>query len=885
MANLFYKQKFESRKRSRHKIGWRFLIKTFFMLAILLVFSGLAAFAYFAKDLPDPEKINQRQIVESTKILDRTGKILLYDIHGEEKRTIVTLDQISKYLKDATIAAEDANFYNHFGIDFKAITRAVWGVITGNKEAGGGSTITQQFIKISILTSERTYTRKIKEWILALELERKYSKDEILGFYLNQIPYGSNAYGIEAAAQTYFGKTAKDLTLAESALLAALPQAPTRLSPYGSHPEELKTRQEYILDRMALFNYISTEDAEAAKKEQLKFVDEPHGIKAPHFVMYVKEYLENKYGEDFVNKAGLKVYTTLDWDLQQAAEQIISDGAKNNWKKYQAYNAALAAIDPRTGQILTMVGSRDYFDLEHDGNVNVTIRDRQPGSSFKPFAYVTAFKKGYTPDTILFDLKTEFNQNCPPSADQEKDQYGLDCYHPGDYDDKLRGPITARQALAQSLNIPSVQMLYLAGVLETIKTAKEMGITTLNEPQRYGLSLVLGGGEVKLLDEVAAYGVFAAEGIKKEKTPILKIEDASGKVIEEFENESKRVLEPQEARLISDILSDEASRAPVFGLNSALYFQERPVAAKTGTTQGYRDAWTVGYTPSLAVGIWVGNNDNSPMAKAGAGIAAAGPLWHAFIKKAYELKSNADCQIKSSETKPESPFNELDASQEPNNEFCLPKEPEQFTKPDPVVTDKAMLNGSFITTKIIKIDKASGQIATEQTPPELIEERELKDVHSILYYVQKDDPQKEPPVRPQDDPQFTNWETAVSRWLIQQNNNSWNQPLPSQSDPLHTEANLPHVKIISPVANQIILQSDLFLRIEASAPLGLKQIDYFLNDDFLGTFFVAPYEGKVTLPAALPNGPATLKVKAYDSALNRQEDKITLIINRETSAP
>lgn len=856
--NAFYHQATKPRRKKR----WRFLIKTLLFIFILAAFSGLTVFVYFAKDLPNPQKISERQVVESTKIYDRTGKVLLYDIHGEEKRTVVGFDQISPYIKEATIVTEDADFYHHPGLDLKAVARAAFYNILGRKISQGGSTITQQFIKKSFLTDERTLSRKIKEAVMAIELERKYSKDEILGLYLNQIPYGSNTYGVEAAAQTFFGKAAKDLNLAQSALLAALPQAPSRLSPYGSHPEELKARQEYIIDRLTRYNYISAQEAEAAKKEPLKFQPQDRGIQAPHFVMYVKEYLENKYGADYLDKAGLKVYTTLDWELEQTAEQIISEGAKSNWQKYHAYNAALAAIDPKTGQILAMVGSRDYFDLEHDGNVNVATRDRQPGSSFKPFAYVTAFQKGYTPDTVLFDLKTEFNPNCPALANQEKDQYGLDCYNPGNYDDKFRGPLTARQALAQSLNIPSVQMLYLAGVEDTIKTAKKMGITTLNDPKRYGLSLVLGGGEVKMLDEVAAYGVFATEGIKYEKTPILKIEDASGKIIEDFKSEPKKVLGIQETRLISDILSDNESRSSVFGPASALYFPDRPMAAKTGTTQGYRDAWTIGYTPSIAVGVWVGNNDNSSMARAGAGIAAAGPLWHNFIKKAYELKSH--CQ----------------SAPPTENQFCLPKEPEQFNKPELINTDKAMLNGSFVSTRTIKIDKISGQLATEQTPPELIEEKELKEVHSILYYIQKDNPLGEAPAKPSDDPQFANWEAAVAGWLAQQNNPSWNQPAPSQIDPLHRTANLPSVKIITPSDNQIISSPNVFLRLEASAPLGLKQIDYFLNNDFGGTLFVPPYETTITLPLDLQNGTTTIKVRAYDWALNRQESQTNIIINR-----
>lgn len=832
------------------------LLKLLLWLFICGVVFGLASFLYFAKDLPSPEKINERQVTQSTKIYDRTGKVLLYDIHGEEKRTIVAIDQISQYLKDATIATEDANFYNHFGLDFKGIARAIWGVITGNRSAGGGSTITQQFIKKSFFTDQRSYLRKIKEWILAIELERRYSKEEILTLYLNQVPYGSNAYGIEAASQTIFNKPAKDLTLAESALLAALPQAPSRLSPYGSHPEELKARQEYILDRMVKTGYISQEQADSAKKEPLNFSTAPHGIKAPHFVMYIKEYLESKYGQEIVEKQGLKVYTTLDWDLQQAAEQIISEGAKNNWKKYGARNAALAAIDPKTGQILTMVGSYDYFDKANDGNVNVTIRERQPGSSFKPFAYATAFKNGYTPATVLFDVPTEFNPNCPADASQEKDQYGLDCYHPGNYDDKFRGPITAREALAQSLNIPSVEMLYLAGIEDTIKTAKDMGITSLNSDY-YGLSLVLGGGEVKLLDEVAAYGVFANDGVKNTQTPILKIEDNAGNILEEYKSQPEKTLDQQTARLISDILSDNNARTPVFGANSALYFSDRPVAAKTGTTQKYRDAWTLGYTPSLVVGVWVGNNNNDSMSRAGAGLAAAGPLWHDFIKKAYELK--IEC--------------------EGDNDFCLSKEPEKFNEPEPINTDKSILNGNYLSTRTVKVDKISGALATDQTPPDLIEERVIKETHSILYYADKDDPQGDWPANPENDPQYKNWETAAQNWLISHGLNI-SEVIPSQNDPIRSDANLPKIKIITPVIYQTISQSKVLIQADVTAPLGVKQVDFFLNDNFIGSTMSAPYQISADIPPNISNGQTTISARAYDQALNRHDDKIIVYINR-----
>ena len=862
LMGIFYKNRQKPRKRRRNFFSREFF-KESLKIALIVVSLGLililAVFVYFAKDLPDPRKIDERSIAESTKIFDRTGQVLLYDIHGEEKRTVIPLAEMPQFIKDATLAAEDANFYHHFGLDFQGILRAAFYNLLGRKISQGGSTITQQFIKKTLLTSERTFTRKIKEAVLALEMERRYSKDQILEFYLNQIPYGSNAYGVEAAAQTFFGKRAKDLTLAESALLASLSKAPSRLSPFGSHPEELKERQQYILDRLVNLNYISKEQAQAAKEEKIKFSASPHGIKAPHFVMYVKEYLEEKYGQDILEKGGLKVITTLDWDLQPMAEQLVLETAQNNWKKYRAYNAALTAIDPKTGQILVMVGSRNYFDIEHDGNVNVTIRDRQPGSSFKPFAYVTALKKGYTPQTVIFDLKTEFNPNCPADGSGTKDQFGLNCYHPENYDDKLRGPVTMKEALAQSLNIPSVKVLYLAGIKDTIKTAKTMGITTLNDPNRYGLALVLGGGEVKLLDQVAAYSVFAHEGIKQEKTAILKIENQKGKILEEFKPKPEKVLEPRLARQISDILSDNQARAPVFGPNSPLFLPERPVAAKTGTTQEYRDAWALGYTPSLAFGVWVGNNDNSAMVRAGAGVAAAGPLWQNFIRKVYEIKSKTD-----QEEKP--------------NEFKLPKEIEQFNKSEPVNADKPILNGQFVNEKIIKINKITEQTANDLTPPELIQEITCREVHTILYYLKKDEPLGGPPSNPADDPQLNNWEASVLIWAAQRGYN--NQILPKEIDNSHSAEKLPKIKIVYPSANQIISQSKITAQIQTSAPLGVKQVDYFIDDEFLRSTLNPPYDLTAAIPLKIPNGSHILKARLYDQAYNRQEDEVVFILSR-----
>jgi len=740
-----------------HKNGLNVLIWLFILFFIIIIIT----FVFCLKDLPNPENLTQRNITESTKIYDRTGKIILYDVHGEEKRTVISFEEIPQYIKDATISIEDTNFYHHFGIDLKGVARSVvynliGKEVLGTKTSVGGSTITQQFVKNAILTSEKTYIRKIREAILAIEIEMKYSKDEILSFYLNQVPYGSNAYGVEAAAQTFFNKNAKDLTLAESALLAALTQAPSYYSPYGSHFETTKARQEHVLQRMNELGYITNEQYENAKNEKLNFVLSKSGIKAPHFVMYIKEYLEDKYGKNYIETAGLKVYTTLDWDLQQIAEQAVKNTAETNGKKYNAQNAALSAIDPKTGQILAMVGSKDYWAESYpkgctpgknclfEPNVNVTTRPRQPGSSFKPFAYAKAFQKGFTLDTILFDLKTEFNPYCSSDATQTQDQYGLECYHPKNYDGKFRGPISLKEALAQSLNIPSVKTLYLAGIDETINLAQDMGIETLKDRSRFGLSLVLGGGEVKLLEETAAFGVFANDGIKNSIQGILKIEDGEGNIIEQYKNNSKKILEPQIARTISEILSSDEYRAPVFGRKSYLYIEGIPAAAKTGTTQDYKDGWTVGYTPSIAVGVWTGNNNNTPINREPGAVIAA-PIWNEFIKKSYSKKQ------------------ELKNSTKPENYFDLPEQAEEFIKPEPILTNKNILNGNYITDLLIRIDKSSGLPATELTPADLIEEKIYPQIHSILYFIDKNDPQGV--TSGQNDPQYVNWEQPVLNWI------------------------------------------------------------------------------------------------------------------------
>ena len=659
--------------------------------------------------LPNPDTIAAHVVTQSTKIWDRTGTVLLYEISGEERRTIIPFSDIPDVVRKATLAAEDDSFYQHPAYDIKAMIR---GVIINPLLRGttiqGGSTITQQLVKNAFLTDQRTIVRKIKEIALAVKLEQIMSKDQILALYLNQIPYGSNTYGIEAASQTFFEKHAKDLDLAQAALLAALPNAPSRLSPYGVHTDEMKQRQEYILDRMAQLGWITQQQADQAKAEPLPFAKVQYSIKAPHFVFYVRSLLDSIYNDSYIQTSGLNIITSLDWNLEQIAEKAVADGAARNDVNWHADNAALVAQDPKTGEILAMAGSRDYFDTAHNGNVNVALQTRQPGSSFKPFVYLKAFSMGYTPDTMLFDAPTEFNARCNADGTPGPGMKPSDCYHPTNYDMKFRGPVSLRSSLAQSLNVPSVKLLYLVGIDKAIQVAQSFGITTLNQdPQYYGLPLILGGGGVRLLDMVGAYSVFSQEGTLHPQVAILKITDANGATLYQSDTQPQQVFDPQYVRILNDVLSDDKSRYPTFAPNGPLTVPGYDVAAKTGTSQDYRDAWTIGYSPTLVAGVWVGNNNYSPMHKGGAGGFAAAPIWNDFMKQALP--------------------------QFPNESFT----PDQYTD-----SQKPMLDDNYVG----------------ETPfgPQ---------IHNILYWVNKDDPLGPAPQDPAADPQYQHWEYGAQTWL------------------------------------------------------------------------------------------------------------------------
>lgn len=607
----------------------------FFSLILLIIFT-LFSFVIFAKDLPSPHKLNERDASLSTKIYDRDGE-LLYDIFGDKNRTVVNFNELPEYVKQATIAVEDKNFYEHQGFSLLGIARAAANIIF-LQNLQGGSTITQQVVKNTLLSPERTITRKIKESILTVQVERKYTKDEILQIYFNEVPYGGTAWGIEAASQTYFRKNAKDLTLTEAVILAGLPQRPTYYSPYGTNPDAYVARAEAVARRMREDGYITKEQEEQIKKElpEIVFSPDDQGIKAAHFVFYIRDLLSEKYGDKFIEQGGLKVTTTLDYELQQEAQKIVAEEIEK-LGELKVGNGAAVVLDPQKGEILAMVGSKDYFAKDYDGQVNVSLSLRQPGSALKPFTYATGFKAGYTPATVIMDVPTEFpgGEGQPP-------------YKPVNYDGTYKGPVQARFALGNSINVTAVKMTALVGVKNMLRTAFDSGIKSL-EPsddnlKRFGLAVTLGGAEVRLLELSTGYGTFANRGKYIEPTPILKVEDRDGKVLEEKKNvEDKKVLGEDIAYLVSHILSDNVARTDVFGANSLLRISGKTVAVKTGTTDDKRDNWAVGYTPSVVVGVWVGNNDNSPMnPKIASGVTGATPIWNRIMSFALRDKQSED---------------------------------------------------------------------------------------------------------------------------------------------------------------------------------------------------------------------------------------------------
>lgn len=601
---------------------------------IIFVFAPYEGY-HWLMALPNPQLLSRRDLQVTTKIFDRKG-VLLYEIYQDQNRTPLALESIPDTIVHATIAIEDRDFYRHQGISLKGIMRAFRETVF-NKRVQGGSTITQQLIKSALLSPEVKITRKIKEVFLAFWAERLYSKNEILEMYLNQVPYGGTAWGIEAASQTYFGKSATELNLAEASLLAGLPAAPTEYSPFGSHPQKAFDRQKEVLRRMQEDRYITKEEADIARGTQIVFATPNTAIRAPHFVMYVKELLEKRYGQRLVDQGGLQITTSLDISVQEKTEEIVSKHIEA-LKSLSVGNGAALVTNPKTGEILAMVGSKNYFDMESDGNVNVTTSLRQPGSSIKVVNYAAALENGFTASTIIDDSPITF-----PIA-------GSTPYAPVNYDGRFHGAVPFRYALANSYNIPAVKILAKIGLPAMIATGKNMGISTWNDEKRFGLSLTLGGGEVTMIDMATVYGTLANDGKKTELQPILEVTDYTGRVYEKnISPRSIQALKPEAAWIISNILSDNTARIPAFGPNSSLVIPDKTVSVKTGTTDNKRDNWTIGYTPSFVTSVWVGNNDNSPMNPyLTSGVTGAAPIWHDIM---VELLKNKPDEVA---TKPDS---------------------------------------------------------------------------------------------------------------------------------------------------------------------------------------------------------------------------------------
>lgn len=604
-------------------------------IAATIVFFFTPYMTYtWLRALPNPELLSRRDLQVTTKIFDRNGA-LLYEIYADQNRTPLPLADIPKQVKDATIAIEDQDFYRHNGISWRGIIRAIREITLRNR-VQGGSTITQQLIKSALLTPEVKLTRKVKEVVLAFWAERLYNKNQILEMYLNQVPYGGTAWGVEAASQTYFGKSASELNLAEAALLAGLPQAPTEYSPFGSHPDKAYERQKEVLRRMVEDRYITKEEEQAALDTPISFVQPRTALHAPHFVMFVKNLLEQKYGPRLIEQGGLRITTSLDSSLQEKAEDTLSNQI-NSLASLRVGNGAVLITNPKTGEILAMVGSKNYFDLAAEGNVNVTTSLRQPGSSIKVVTYAAALEnavptggQGFTAASIIDDSPIVYR--IP----------GSQPYAPVNYDGKFHGPTPLRYALANSYNIPAVKVLAKLGVQTMIDKGRLMGITSWQDEGRYGLSLTLGGGDVTMLEMAKVFGTLANGGKRVDLMPILEVTDYTGKIIEK--NKPKNgvaAVKPEVAWIISNILSDNTARIAAFGPSSSLVIPNKTVSVKTGTSNDKRDNWTIGYTPSYVVTVWVGNNDNSPMNPyLTSGVTGAAPIWHDIMVELLKDKPN-----------------------------------------------------------------------------------------------------------------------------------------------------------------------------------------------------------------------------------------------------
>ncbi len=707
-------------KPARPKFTFRrlwFYFKKFSPLILLGLLAFILWLTWALKDLPSPNEILQRVVPQSTTLYDRTGKIALYNLYGDVKRQAVKLSEIPLFVQQATLAAEDKDFYQHGAFSLKGFLRALFLNILRGRASQGGSTITMQYLKNAALGPQKNISRKARELYLAYQLEQTLSKQEILERYLNDIPYGSVSYGVEAGSQSYFNKAVKDLSLAQAAIMAALPQAPSFYSPYGKNVAALFNRQKSVLQTMREQNWISESDLQKALAEKIEFAPQKITPLAPHFVLWVKQQLEEKYGEQVVEQEGLQVITTLDVAKQKFADEAVAKYNDSNAKKYKAANSALVSLDAKTGEVLALIGSADFYNKDIDGQVNVILRPRQPGSSFKPIVYATAFEQGYLPETILIDAPTIF-----PSV--------VGDFKPVNYNGKNYGPISMRQALAGSLNIPAVETLYLAGLDNVLQKAADLGYTTLSDRSRFGLSLTLGGGEVTPLEHAQAFTALADHGYTKKAISILKVTKLDGTVLEEFKEPQKnRVFSEETTQKIASILTDQAARTFIFGPLAAFNIPGHTVAIKTGTTNNFKDAWAVGFTPQIVTVVWSGNSSGQEMSKGADGSQISLPIFKDYMSKALMIYKNEGWGD-------------------------YPRE----------VIEKLMVGGAIGEEKMVTINKLNGKIATETTPVELRAEKKFIYLHSILHYVKRGDPRGPAPENPADDPMYNPWEDGIKEW-------------------------------------------------------------------------------------------------------------------------
>ncbi len=893
-------------------------------LKVLLKFSGVVfilLFLYSWIFLPDVKHSANLSFSESTIIYDRmaldpnenSDDHVLYVIHGDENRKFIPFEEISPWAKKATLAIEDDGFYHHFGFDIGGLLRAVIHETFGVGRARGGSTITQQLVKNTFLSRERTYTRKFKEILLSIKVELAFSKDEILEMYLNVIPYGNNAHGIEAAAQQFFAKSARELTLAEASVLASIPAAPTRYSPYGANRDLLmgfykiekatgekiykKGRKDLVLQRMLDEKMITFEEFKIALSEAktLEFTQNRTDIKAPHFVFYVRERLEEKYGKEFLKNGGLRIYTTLDPALQEVAETTIQEKSAHYPGTYGANNVALASINVDTGEILAYVGGKDYFDNEHDGQVDVLTSMRQPGSSFKPLVYATAFEKGYAPATVLFDVETDFGAN----------------YIPQNYDGEFMGPVSMRDALNRSLNIPAIKTAYLATPKQILENAEKFEIKFSGDAKRHGVAIGIGVAEVEPLSHISSFQMFAGDGSFHTPTAILEIRDSNGDVLEKFDPEKtkKEGLDPEVAALVRHILTDESTRPTTDGFdwNKLLQLEGLNNGAKTGTSNRKSenpefdedkpeddeknpkmvtspgDAWTIGFTPYLVTGVWVGNNRGEPMKLGATGLAVAAPIWKKFMTEAHSvlIKEGAEPDKLYNEPKPLKVVKVNKFSGKVATDLTPPK-----LVQEEVFASFAVPTELDNSVKMIEIDKISGRPATQFTPFYARTRKYVLSLKSIL-----DRPDWQNPVQKWIDehPKFM---TSLGAILDAPVDDLVNSPLRNQirrNDDVHnrfTQQNAPKIVILTPKSGGTAAPGMIEMTVETSSKFGIRGVEYYFDDQLIADSVNYPFYAKFKIPTAATIGTThILRAVAIDKLFNETSDEIEIKIAEDKIGP